>query len=469
MVINLLKRYFTAIPKSVKFAVLFVLLINCIGLFFIFTHYNQDALVAGDGIGYHELAVNLAEGIGFGIERDGQFIPETFRTPGLPFLFSLFLTLGLGFKTYFALISFVSAIIIPLCGWYIGKKLFESNVGIVTSWLLAVEPLIIICNWAFITEIPFLIFALLGCAFAIKAYEKNEFISYFGIIAGLFFSLATYIRPAVFPLLILCFIAVCIERSLTRKKIVFSLLFVLLITFVCLTPFYQRMHELTGVYALSGTGWRNVYTDYLASIRAINNNTTFVAEKEALKLAAMEMWGISRSEINSPAQSERFKEYVIPEILANKSTVIKLQSVLFVSYFTNADYQRRFQKLGMLPMNVTEQGRVSSSRLLIDQGLGAIPEIYAEMKNRYFLPIIERAWTVSIFILAVLGFFVTKSRARYIVFLLLLFGYLTSSAIGLGVESRLRLPVLPFYFMLASCGILFALELYKKVLTLWKK
>lgn len=464
-----IKNHFFAIPKLVSVFIGVALCINTLGLLFIFTHYNQDVMVAGDAIGYHELAKNLNAGLDFGIERDGVFVPETFRTPGLPFLFSLFLAVGLGFKTYFAVISFLSAIIIPLSGWYIGKKLFNANVGIITAGLLAIEPLIIICNWAFITEIPFLISTLLGCVFTIKAYEKNEFLSYYGIIAGLLFALATYIRPAVFPLLVLSLTAVCIERSLVRKKIASSLLFVLFITFVCLTPWYERMHELTGVYALSGTGWRNVYTDYLASIRAINNNTTFIAEKEALKQYAMQTWGITRYEINSPAQSERLKDYAIPEILANKSTVIKLQSVLFISYFTNADYQRRFQKLGILPMNVEEKGRVSSSRLVLDQGFGAIPEIYAEMKNRYFLPIIERAWTVSIFLFAVLGFFVTKSRARYLVFLLLVFGYLTSSAIGLGVESRLRLPILPFYFMLASCGILFALQQYKKVIILWKK
>lgn len=248
-----------------------------------------------------------------------------------------------------------------------------------------------------------------------------------------------------------------------------SFLFVVLITFVSLLPWYERMHEITGVYALSGTGWRNVYTDYLASIRAINNGTKFVDEKEALKQYAIKTWGISRIEIDSPAQSQRFKEYAIPEILANKSTVVKLQSVLFVSYFTNTDYQRRLQKHGMLPMNITENGRVSSSRLLITKGLGAIPEIYAEMKNRYFLPIIERAWTGFIFLFACIGFFVTKSRARYLVLGLMVFGYLTSSAIGLGVEARLRLPILPFYFMLTSCGILFLVSFCKTHITLWKK
>ena len=103
--------------------------------------------------------------------------------------------------------------------------------------------------------------------------------------------------------------------------------------------------------------------------------------------------------------------------MANKKTVVKLQSILFVSYFTHSDSQRRLQKLGFLPMNSVEKARVSSSRLLIDKGFNALSDIYQEMKNRYFFPVIERAWTVSIFLLAVVGFFVSRSRARFLVFL----------------------------------------------------
>jgi len=464
-----ISKYYRAVPRAIWGAVFIALCINALGLLFIFTHYSHDVIIAGDAIIYEELALNLDRGFGFGLFREGEFAPETFRTPGLPILLLIFYKMGLGLKSYFTIISILSAILIPISSWYIGRKLFHEKVGIITAYLLAVEPMVWLFNWAFISEIPFLITALLGCVFTIKAYEKNEFLSYYGVIAGVLFAFSTYIRPAAFPLLLVCLLALCIERSWAQKRLASSFVFILLITFVSLTPWYERMHDVTGVYALSGTGWRNVYTDYLASIRSINNDSNFVVEKEALKQHAMEVWGLERMEINSPAQSQRFKEYALPEILANKDTVIKLQSVLFISYFTNTDYQRRLQKLGILPMNIQEQGRVSSSRLLIKEGFGAIPEIYAEMKNRYFLPIVERVWSISIFLFALVGFFVSKSRARYLVFLLLFFGYLTSSAIGLGVEARLRLPVLPFYFMLASCGILFVLEYSKKAIHLWKK
>lgn len=459
------------IPKLVWIAVACALAINIFGLTFIFTHYNQEALIAGDGQVYLKLAENLHQGLGFGLFATEGFVSETFRTPGLPFLFAMFLNLGLGLKSYLAFISIVSSIVIPVLSWFIGKTLFNDRVGKLTALLLALEPLLWLHNWTFLTEIPFLILGLFGVVLLIVAYTKKSALSFAALSAGVSFALAAYMRPAAFPLVLLALLAVSIERAYVHKRIVWVFPFVALMMFLCLIPWYERTHEVSGVYSLSGTGWRNVYTDYLASIRAVNNHTQFTDEKEALKQYAMKTWGITRTEINSPAQSEIFKEYALPEIMANKKTVVKLQSILFVSYFTHSDSQRRLQKLGFLPMNSIEKARVSSSRLLIDKGFNAVSDIYQEMKNRYFFPVIERTWTVSVFLLAVVGFFVSRSRARFLVFLLLLTGYLTSSAIGLGVEGRLRLPVLPFYFMLASCGILFLYDLCRLRIStfLWKK
>ena len=464
-----MKHYIRAAPRLVWMSIALALCINSLGLLFIFTNYNKDAMVAGDGLIYEELAQNIDKGLGFVLLRNDEYVQETFRTPGLPTLLVVFYKLGLGIKSYFVALSFLSSVLVPLLGWYVAKTLFNRKVGEVTALLLVLEPLVWLHNWSFITEVPFLIVSLLGYSLLIRACKKQSACSYEALFSGILFAGAIYIRPALFPILILGLFVVFVERSFYLKKIAYQFVFVFFILFVCLLPWYSHMHQVTGVYALSGTGWRNVYTDYLASIRAINNNTNFLVEKEALKLYAMERWGLERMEINSPSQSAVFKAYAIPEIWDNKETVIKLQSLLFISYFTHTDYQRKLQKLGMLPMNKVEAGRVSSTRLVIEKGIFAVPDIYKEMKNRYFMPIIERVWAGSLLSFAILGFFVTKSRTRYLVLLLMALGYLTSSAIGLGIEGRLRVPLLPFYFMLASCGILFILQFLKGRINVWKK
>jgi 4-amino-4-deoxy-L-arabinose transferase-like glycosyltransferase len=424
---------------------------------FVLPSVAESVHTAGDGTGYHALAKSLYEGRGFGMEFPHEgFIYETFRTPGVPFILSLFLSIGLGVKAYLGVISIVAAMCIPLCTWYIARHLFDERTALIAAFLVACEPLIAIHGWLLLTEVPFLTCFLLGVCFSLRALTSQVVLSYSALYAGILFACAIYIRPAALPLLIIGVVSVTVYHLVVHKKLLKSILFIACTTLLLLTPWYIRVHDLTGVYALSGTGWRNVYTDYLASIRALNNNTRFIDEKNNLKQYAVEHFDITRSEINSPALTARLKAYALPEILDNTKTVVELQGVLFVSYFTHSDYQRRLQKFGVLPLNKVEQGRTSSSLVILKQGIYGIPIVYAEMKNRYFIPIFERVWTGSIFIFAVIGFFTIKTPVRYLFFLIIVFGYLTSSAIGLGVEGRLRIPILPFYFMLASCGMLWA-------------
>ena len=428
--------------------------------------------IAGDGAGYHTLAENISQDKGFGLEVNGEgFVYEAFRTPGLPFILSLFMRLGYDVTMYLLVTSLLAAVCIPLCTWYIAQKLFTKEVGILSAFLVALEPLLIIHGWVLLTEIPFLITMLIGVCFLIRSVENKDMRSYNALCAGGALAASIYIRPAALLLLVVSFVCVLLYYFTISKKVLWQFVFVGGVIILLLTPWYVRTHELTGVYALSGTGWRNVYTDYLASVRALNKGTRFIDEKNALKRFAVEQFGITRSEINSPAQSELLKSYALPEILANKKTVVKIQAILFVSYFTHSDYQRRLQKFGILPLNKIEQGRKSSSLLLINQGIDGIPGVYLEMKNRYFIPIFERVWTSALFVSAIVGFFTLRTPMRFLFAILILLGYLTASAIGLGVEGRLRIPVLPFYFMLASCGMLF---LHSKLRTLifeklWKK
>lgn len=467
-----IQRNLTRIPVLVYSAIALALFVQLISWFFLLPHTDLSVYTSGDGIGYYQLAESLTRGEGFGryVESEG-FVFETFRTPGVPFLLSIFLHLGYAVTTYLFFVSLLSAVCIPLCTWYIGRALFSDNVGRLSALLIALEPLIIIHGWLLLTEIPFLISMLIGVCFLIRSFRSSYMLQLNALYAGLAFSLSIYIRPSVLPLLFVGIISAVVYFFIVEKKILSQFIFSFMIVVLLLTPWYVRTHELTGVYALSGTGWRNVYTDYLASIRALNNGTRFIDEKEALKRYAMKEFGITRTEINSPAESERLKAYALPEILSNKRTVVKLQSILLISYLTHSDYQRRLQKFGLLPANKIEASRKSSSILLVSKGFGALPEIYLEMKNRHFIPVLERAWTLGLLLFVALGFFVSTSRARFFIFGLLVLGYLTSSAIGLGVEGRLRIPVIPFYFMLASCGMLFLYSSIKSRIphALWKK
>jgi 4-amino-4-deoxy-L-arabinose transferase-like glycosyltransferase len=447
------KAVMSSVPKPVLGAIFFALGVNLLFLgYYFLVNGSFNTLVTGDGLGYLELANNLIDGEGFGRSVPEGYVFETFRTPGLPVLLGFFVVSGLGLTGYFLTISILSSIIIPLCTWYIGRKLFSNLVGVVSAWLVVLEPLVYLHNWLLLTEIPFLICSLVAVCLYINDSKKFRLLTFAAI--GLFLAISVLVRPGALLLIIVVITALVIYNLKYNFAEVPKVFFICGVFVAILLPWVIYMHSNTGVYAVSGTGWRNVYTDYLASLRSINNQTTFPEEKNLLKAYAVDTWNFSSTDINSPANSHILKAYALPEIYDNIPLVIKLQSLLFISYFTHTDYLSRLVRLDIID-RTPAANRESITQLVLSKGLRAIPEVYAALKSQYFIPVVERLWSLSIFAFAAIGFFSSyKNKIVWLIILTLAIGYLTSSAIGLGIEGRLRLPVLPFYLFLTSLGIL---------------
>lgn len=467
---NYLNKLFeiSSIPISIIGAIFFALVVNILFLtcFFI-SQGSFDTFISGDGDGYLELAKNLANGNGFVRNTAEGYIFETFRTPGLPSLLAVFFLSGSGLVGYFFTLSILSSIIIPLCTWYIGSRLFSNIVGIISAWLITLEPLIYLHNWLLLTEIPYLIVFLIGVTTYIKYFKSKNYLTL--AIVGILLAFSVYIRPGALLLIVVPTFTLAIYLFFYKFSQFLRLKFIVLIFFLVLTPWIMYIHSITSVYAVSGTGWRNVYTDYLASLRSINNETTFAVEKNKLKAFATETWGFSSTDINDPANSKILRDYSLAEIYNDIPLVIKLQSLLFISYFTHTDYFARLVRLDVITAPSTN--RSSVTQLFLSRGLKSLPEIFSSLRSQYFMPILERVWSLSLFIFATVGFFSNyKNRIIWLIFLVLALGYLSSSAIGLGIEGRLRIPLLPFYLFLTSLGIITVYNIfYKNILVKYEK
>lgn len=446
---NLISRVPRAVWTIVACSVMFHLSV----LAFILTSQTvTDAFVTGDAMAYFALAENLAAGKGYVQEIGGEIVFETFRTPGLPALVALFLLTGLGLAGYLAFIALASAVVLPLTTWYIGARLFQSKVGVVAAGLIALEPLMWFMNWALVSEIPFLILSTL--AMCLYLAETRRPVAQH-ILIGVLLALSVYVRAGMWLLIAVTLLVMVAYHLLYNRTNTWKPGLVFITIILCLLPWIFTMHAQTGVYSISATGWRNVYTDYLASLRAVNNGTTFGIEKTNLKESAMEEFGISRADLNNPAYSDTFRAYALNEMSSNIPLIIKLQGLLFVSYFTHTDYKIRLEKVGLLPKTTVTGKRVSMTQLALEDGLGAVPVIFNHLKQQYFLPVIERAWSGMLLLFAVVGFFTNlRNKAVWLIVIIVGLGYASASAIGLGVEGRLRVPVLPVYFLLVTVGFL---------------
>ncbi len=444
-----------AVPATVWWAVLAGIFIHIFGLTFVLGNVGVHGVIVGDGKGYVELARNLAHGVGYGTYNDsGGFDFETFRTPGLPALIALVLSLGFGLAEFLYVISFVSAVVLPLATWYIARTVFDGRTAVLTAWLITLEPFMWIFSWYPFTESLYLIVSLIGAACLVRALERYSVVAAIG--AGIFFAAAVYVRPATVPIVGMVLLAVGVFALYTRRRALVGTVSVVAgVMAVAVLPWLLAIHAHTGVWSMSGTGWRNVYTDYLASVRALQKGTGFSTEKAALKQYAYDTWDMTPADLNSPASASTLRGYALPEIVRDWPLVLRLEPMLIVSYFTNADYTARLAALGFIP---ELKASVSASQAVLHHGLGAIPMIFNDLRERYFLPLFERLWAVAVLLFAAVGYIASRTSARHLFALVIAVGAVTSTAIGLGVEARLRIPILPYYYMLAAFGMLYVNE-----------
>jgi len=107
---------------------------------------------------------------------------------------------------------------------------------------------------------------------------------------------------------------------------------------------------------------------------------------------------------------------------------------------------------GLIKGEVGESHSVSLA--LLSQGLGGIPVLFDELKRQYFIPLLGRMFTIGMTVLALVGAWCLRRKPiAYLFCIIIALGAVTATAIGLGVESRLRLPIEPLLFILAAVPI----------------
>lgn len=169
--------------------------------------------------------------------------PTTFMMPGLPYTLAFF-TLIFGklpglvaFRIFQAFLQTLCLILI----FFIGRKIFNSKVGIVAVLLeLFYIPEIWVPN-LILTETLFKFFVLLLVYFSIYAIEKNELKYY--ILGGISWGLAALTRPtiALFPLVILI---MWILRKYSFKDILKYTIVVAITFSIVLGPWWIRNYNI---------------------------------------------------------------------------------------------------------------------------------------------------------------------------------------------------------------------------------
>lgn len=419
-----------------------------------------DILSYGDGKGYAALARSISEGAGFTtVNAAGERILQTFRAPGLPILLAPFMWLPHGVVWWGIVLSLLAGMLLPYLTYRIGTAIFDTRVGTVAAFFAAFEPHMVWFSWVTLSEMPFMLFSLSALWLLMRSWH-NE-VPWRLLLAGGLLGYAILIRPPYLLIFLLLIIAAFVwylyrQHVASARRICIVFLGVLLV----LAPWSIRNYVHTGSTAISGMGWYNVYFDYVSSILAIENKSDFSTEKTKRRDNPPE--GVERAEIQNPASAAILKDIAVKEIWEHRATTVKLESALMFTFFTNDSYYYYLRRFGVVHERNPDLKNRSATLALLSRGKDSFVTLFEELQRQYFLPLLGRAFFALVVLLALVGAVAHHRKALVLMFVACIgLTALVSSALGFGLEARLRVPVQPLLFILAAAGVYNVLSLYR--------
>jgi len=169
-----------------KRVIITLIVVVCI-LRFITIFISMDELIF-DEVSFLGIARGLSEGKGYGYVA-GKLI-DTWRPPMLPFILSLFVNLPI-VEIIGRCISFVIGLLAILAIYITGKRLFNEQIGLYASLILASTPLHWFYSTKILTEVFTVFFSVLFVYFLFRTKENSKNVIYLSIVLALAF-LAKY-------------------------------------------------------------------------------------------------------------------------------------------------------------------------------------------------------------------------------------------------------------------------------------
>lgn len=414
----------------------------------------------GDAVGYVDIAGNLNEGLGFArTMKDGSVVPDMFRTPLYPLVLASSQLLTGGFLAALILQVIIGSLI-PGLTFLLGKEVgigdFKSL--ILASGLTVIEPLTVVFSFLLLTETIFIAFLLSSLIFLAKALKSFDL--KYAALAGLFLGLATLTRPitAYYPLFIILLVgAFCIFNKGEFSKLWKPLAVFVTVFYLVLSPWMIRNYFISGNYAVSSVGTINLYSDYGASIYSLKEGIPFHEGERKVEKIFIDKYGLPSNYFDGNVDAELVSKETKLLFKENWRLIPKVEAIVFLTFFTHdntAYFLQKYELLKPRPSNV------SATLLLSWEGLSAVPKIFESLGAGGMVSLFGRVIWFSAFLLSIMGtiFFRRNYKAPWLVIAFLwgtifYFAILTS-AIGIGGEARLRLPVQPIILLLAALGVI---------------
>ncbi len=420
---------------------LYLVIVLGIVLFYIaslvrFSHtVHPFPVMVSDSTEYAQLAQNILTNHVFSLSQHAPFNPETFRTPGYPLFIAVILIL---FRAYFA-VSIVQ-IVLTFCTAFLIYRMMQRFVSETWAFFAAVlylvEPMVMAYSLIVLSDIPF-VFLLVSIVYVFFFSARNTKNFFF---AGLICGFSILVRPlaVLFPLVIVGWEVLCMNRKEVRKVAI------LLGAFICgvmlvVSPWLIRNKIETNAWGISSLGPSNLL---------YSNLIPYLAARDHLSEAAVEQkiyqengsLGDPRSLANSSKITNVSLRYLKQDPFGYARYHIVETAPLFL-----ASSLKEFVKLWSGTVG-EYTANPNLSRLLFQ---GKFSGVWEALKQQGIYTFEKFVW-LGIVIVGLFSLADRKHR-RMVVFFCVVILYF-ALATGPVSNTRYRLPLEPFLFMLAVMG-----------------
>lgn len=381
---------------------------------------------------YVELARSIEEGE---FALGGK--PETLRTPGYPAFLAFFQKVGWGMEgaLWVQVLLHLIAVIFVYC---LGVLLLNARVGEAAAYLYILDPSNLATSHTIMSEALFMALMLGGLFAALRFKDAPGF-----VLAGILVGLSILVRPAGIVFLPAIAFATLLFQISWKKRIALSL-----VSFIAcgavLLPWVLRNKEVVGVYGVSSSAVYNLYAVELPIFIASRDGIS--REEARVRLDAQAGDALNPGDLADGAQ---FSRVVREEIARSPVEYVKFRLGTLFPFFFASNLRIQIQNLEVSEIK-KEFGidpAPPSIRSFIDAG--NLSGLFDTLKRQ--APIsLERILLVLIFICA-LGALCIPGKRRAVIFLWVLVGLVAVSA-GALAGPRIRMPALPFYYLLAVFG-----------------
>lgn len=425
-------------------------IVAIIVLLFLSQNLSFPYPVGGDDApNYMELAQNLREHGVFSRFTYPPYSPESFRTPGYPFIIALFLALT---NTIYAIpviqafIAALSAIII----YRMGSRLFSERVGLYAALLFVFDPIGIYLSSVVLSETFFIFFFILG-VYSAFIFTQNNPRAFF--VSGIFFGTATLIRPIAqfMPLvLIVLWLVMWGKEFFTKRRFMQVTLFIvgfLLVVF----PWVLRNRVVAHSWNLSLVGVHNFYWYHIPSYISARDNITEKAARDIMWNRLLERNPRAPKYLTVSESSDIAKislEFISSDPVGFSIFYIVKTAPFFISDGVS-DITRE--------MNIPSRKSDNLSTLLFKRDIpGIIRSLSRGDGATTLYTVVVFFWvfvTIGVIITVLIEVILSKRDRRLIVlffFLLILSMAILSGPVS---NARIRYPVTPFIYTLLVLGV----------------